>query len=205
LNYDQIKKQVRNSATQNGASFLYVIFGSSTINIADSVHLSPMIDSSIKHMAKSGCGIVNGGYLGTMSYTARLVRENGGVAIGIMCGNLNDNTEPQHFDELVAAKDHWERLRALVEIADAFVVLPGGIGTAAELSTTIWCADRSFSSRRPTLFIGDNWQDWLSATTTYSHALRGSEINDYITIAKTTEDVDIFFNSLITTTSAKAS
>jgi len=51
-----------------------------------------------------------------------------------------------------------ERLYALIEHCDAALVLPGGIGTLAELAV-MWSQLQTRSiSPRPLIFIGEGWQ-----------------------------------------------
>ena len=77
-----------------------------------------------------------GGTKGIMGAVARGVLENGGKVLGIipqfLLGKEAAERRPtQH--ELVVTKDMHERKHALFENADAFVALPGGIGTVEEI------------------------------------------------------------------------
>lgn len=86
-------------------------------------------------MAKAGIGLVyGGGSLGLMGETARSVLDAGGRVTGIIPQFLS-NLEKQleEVSELIVTVDMHERKRLMFERSDAFVALPGGIGTLEEL------------------------------------------------------------------------
>jgi uncharacterized protein (TIGR00730 family) len=86
-------------------------------------------------MAKSGIGLVyGGGGDGMMGAVARAVLDNGGAVTGIIPEFL---TRREHAligaQEMIVTEDMHERKRKMFEMADAFVAMPGGIGTLEEL------------------------------------------------------------------------
>jgi|LNFM01.1.fsa_nt_gb uncharacterized protein (TIGR00730 family) len=86
-------------------------------------------------LATAGYGLVyGGGSLGLMGETARAVIAAGGYVTGIIPAFLS---EKEHMlraaDELIVTEDMHERKRLMFERSDAFVALPGGIGTLEEL------------------------------------------------------------------------
>ncbi len=85
--------------------------------------------------ARAGVRLVyGGGSTGLMGIVARATLENGGEATGIIPQFLVDRERAmQGLTELVVTKDMHERKWAMFERADAFVALPGGIGTLEEL------------------------------------------------------------------------
>lgn len=86
-------------------------------------------------MGAAGIGLVyGGGSLGLMGTVARSVADAGGHVTGIIPGFLHKRE--QMYDgahELIVTGDMHERKRLMFEKADAFVALPGGIGTLEEL------------------------------------------------------------------------
>ncbi len=86
-------------------------------------------------MAKSEIGLVyGGGSLGLMGEVARAVLTHGGYVTGIIPEFLSEKERMlRDVDELVVTKDMHERKRLMFERSDAFVALPGGIGTLEEL------------------------------------------------------------------------
>jgi uncharacterized protein (TIGR00730 family) len=86
-------------------------------------------------MAQSGTGLVyGGGDMGMMGAVAAAVRDNGGEVTGIIPEFLlNKERAGQRSAGLVITRDMHERKRKMFDMADAFVALPGGIGTLEEI------------------------------------------------------------------------
>jgi uncharacterized protein (TIGR00730 family) len=88
-----------------------------------------------KAMAKAGIGLVyGGGSLGLMGEIAGSVLKHGGYVTGIIPSFLSDKERMlRDVDELIVVEDMHQRKRLMFEKSDAFVALPGGIGTLEEL------------------------------------------------------------------------
>jgi uncharacterized protein (TIGR00730 family) len=86
-------------------------------------------------MAKAGIRLVyGGGSVGLMGIVARSVLDAGGEATGIIPQFLKDRELMlTAVDELIVTADMHERKRIMFERSDAFVALPGGIGTLEEV------------------------------------------------------------------------
>ena len=85
-------------------------------------------------MAENGIGLVyGGGSLGLMGATARSVLRHGGHVTGIIPEFLVERERMlRDVQTLTVTKDMHERKQLMFETADAFVALPGGIGTLEE-------------------------------------------------------------------------
>ncbi len=85
-------------------------------------------------MAESGVRLVyGGGSIGLMGVIARSVIRHGGTATGIIPRFLDDREIAlTSVTELIRTADMHDRKRLLFEHADAFVALPGGLGTLDE-------------------------------------------------------------------------
>ena len=86
-------------------------------------------------LAAAGIGLVyGGGRVGLMGLLADAALAGGGEVIGIIPSRLRD-AELAHpgATELVVVESMHERKRLMAEKADAFAILPGGIGTLDEL------------------------------------------------------------------------
>jgi uncharacterized protein (TIGR00730 family) len=86
-------------------------------------------------MAENGVGLVyGGGGLGLMGEIARAVLAHGGRVTGIIPEFLSVKEQMlRGATEMNVVKDMHHRKRLMFEKADAFVALPGGIGTLEEL------------------------------------------------------------------------
>ena len=88
-----------------------------------------------KSLADAGIGLVyGGGSLGLMGEVARSTLQHGGHVTGIIPKFLSAREQMlTDVDELIVTEDMHERKMAMFTKADAFVALPGGIGTLEEL------------------------------------------------------------------------
>jgi uncharacterized protein (TIGR00730 family) len=86
-------------------------------------------------MAEAGVRLVyGGGAVGLMGVLAHAVMEGGGQVTGIIPQFLKDREVMlTEVDDLIVTADMHERKSAMFERADAFVALPGGIGTLEEV------------------------------------------------------------------------
>lgn len=86
-------------------------------------------------LARENVGLVyGGGSIGLMGILARTVLESGGDVTGIIPAFLRDREVMlREVDDLIVTADMHERKRIMFERSDAFVALPGGIGTLEEV------------------------------------------------------------------------
>ena len=86
-------------------------------------------------LAENGIGLVyGGGDLGLMGAVAHAVLNAGGHVTGIIPHFLQKRENMlESVQELIVVGDMHERKRLMFERSDAFVALPGGIGTLEEL------------------------------------------------------------------------
>jgi hypothetical protein len=86
-------------------------------------------------LAESGVGLVyGGGGLGLMGETAKAVLAHGGRVTGIIPGFLSEREQMlRDVTELLVVDDMHQRKKLMFDKSDAFVALPGGIGTLEEL------------------------------------------------------------------------
>ena len=86
-------------------------------------------------LAKNKIGLVyGGGNVGMMGEVARAVLAQGGDVTGIIPDFLVQREHAnRNVDNLIVTRDMHERKRKMFELADAFVAMPGGIGTLEEL------------------------------------------------------------------------
>src|SRR5438445_11111370 len=88
-----------------------------------------------KIMAENGIRLVyGGGSIGLMGALATSVLDHGGTVTGIIPDFLTSRENAlTRVQELVVTPDMHERKRLMFERSDAFVALPGGVGTLEEL------------------------------------------------------------------------
>jgi hypothetical protein len=88
-----------------------------------------------KIFAENGVRLVyGGGSIGLMGAIATSVLDHGGTVTGIIPDFLTARENAlQRVQEMIVTPDMHERKRLMFERSDAFVALPGGIGTLEEL------------------------------------------------------------------------
>src|SRR6516164_2142194 len=88
-----------------------------------------------KAIAENGIRLVyGGGSVGMMGAVATAVLDHGGLVTGIIPDFLRKRElELTRVQEMVVTTDMHERKRLMFERSDAFVALPGGVGTLEEL------------------------------------------------------------------------
>jgi uncharacterized protein (TIGR00730 family) len=88
-----------------------------------------------KSLADNGIRLVyGGGSLGLMGAVAKSVLDHGGMVTGIIPDFLTVRENAlDRVQEMIVTPDMHERKRLMFERSDAFVALPGGIGTLEEL------------------------------------------------------------------------
>jgi uncharacterized protein (TIGR00725 family) len=120
-----------------------------------------------KLVAESGYIMVNGGGTGVMR-AATLGAKAGGGKVEIVIVNPNkkinnyeglDEKNGEVSDKIIKTKDYPSRLNKLIELADAFVIFKGGVGTLSEVGLTWEMAKFEYGKHEPLLFFGNEWKE----------------------------------------------
>ncbi|MFQ5519295.1 MAG: LOG family protein [Mariprofundus sp.] len=160
-------------------------FGSSRIDkndprYADVVSLSTAI-------AEAGWDGLTGGHQGMMAAFSEGIRAGGGHIRGITLQRFPtppDNT----LHEEIRAHSFFDRMGGLIEEAQAWLVLPGGLGTLAELAMTWDLIAIHVLEPRPLLLYGDMWEPVID-TLSEQLVVSADHAFDSIQICKTHADV----------------
>lgn len=110
-----------------------------TVYCSSSRGVAPVYLSAAKALgdsiARAGWNLVYGGNdLGSMGALAEAAREAGGKVIGVTPQSLvDDGSADAKCDELLVTVGMRERKALLESRGDAFIALPGGLGTLEEL------------------------------------------------------------------------
>jgi uncharacterized protein (TIGR00725 family) len=112
-------------------------------------------------LAESGFTLCNGGYDGTMAAAARAATEAGGETVGVTmaaAGPIGPNPWIHHKIRCASLP---ERICRLLQEGDAYVILPGGTGTLAEIGLMLDLANKHLMRLKPIVFVGAFWQPLL--------------------------------------------
>lgn len=120
-----------------------------------------------KALAEAGFAVMTGGYAGIMEAVSRGAAEAGGHVIGVTTARIEEfrghKIKPNQWvvDE-IRHPTLRERLMHLVLEADAYVCMPGGLGTLHEL-ITVWELMRVGDiPSRPLICYGNYWREMLA-------------------------------------------
>ncbi len=112
-------------------------------------------------LAKNGIRMIfGGGDVGLMGTVATAALVNGGEVIGVSTNDVLARQEPAHPEIRVKVVDGVnERKQLMYNMSDAFIILPGGIGTLNELSD-IMTMQQIGETQKPLFFLntGNFWQ-----------------------------------------------
>jgi len=112
-------------------------------------------------LAQRGMTVVTGGYNGVMEAVSRGAKETGGHVIGVTVEVIARNFERvpnAYLDQEVKTLALLERIDKMVELGAAYVVLPGGAGTLAELGIVWNLALLGALQGKPLVVVGRGWQ-----------------------------------------------
>ncbi|MBI1350427.1 MAG: TIGR00730 family Rossman fold protein [Actinomycetales bacterium] len=111
-------------------------------------------------IARRGWGLVSGaGSISMMGALGRAARAAGGHTVGVIPDALVALEVADHeSDEFIITRDMRQRKGVMDERSDAFLALPGGIGTLEEL-IEVWTA-RSLNMHHKPVVVLDPWGDY---------------------------------------------
>jgi len=103
--------------------------------------------------------IYGGGHVGMMGAVADAAIAEGGEVTGLIPSRLLER-EVGHraITELIVTKDMFERKQQMIDRADAFVILPGGLGTLDELLEVVTLRQLGYHAKPIVLVnLGGYW------------------------------------------------
>ncbi len=118
------------------------------------------VETLSEKLGQAGYDGLVGGHQGMMAAFSQGVRKGGGHVTGVTLQVFP--TPPQHsLSEEKRASDFFERMQMLIEEADAYLVLPGGLGTLAEFAMTWDLLAIRILEPRPLVVYGQCWQPMM--------------------------------------------
>ncbi len=163
---------------------IITIFGSSAAQPGSKAYEDARLLGRL--LAEAGFAVCNGGYSGTMEASARGVREAGGTTIGITNAVFDPRPANSYIDDERKAPDFFERLRRLLTLGEAYICLPGSVGTLTEFSLAWTLLQTHAVPPRPLICVGEPWRTLLDAYRA-TLPLRPKDL-DLVTLVDTVED-----------------
>ena len=132
--------------------------------LVDSRHRRVAADLG-RRIAGRGWGLVyGGGNVGLMGEVARAALDAGGEVIGVIPHRLADREIAlERVTRLIRTETMRERKARMDELSDAFIVLPGGIGTLEELVEMITLKQLGYHDRAVVVLDDEGYWDPLLA------------------------------------------
>ena len=138
-------------------------------------------------LATAGYAVISGGYGGSMGAASRGAAECGGPVIGVTCAAFDPAPCNEWLTEEVKAPTLMTRLAVMIDRADAFVALRGGIGTLSEI-TLVWSLLQTREIKgKPLILLGADWRAVVEALQLYTDL--GNSIAHLATIVDTPAQV----------------
>jgi uncharacterized protein (TIGR00730 family) len=137
-------------------------------------------------LARAGYAVLTGGYAGSMGAASRGAAEAGGQVIGVTCAIFDPAPPNPWLSEEIKAPSLLARLGIMLDRADGFVAVRGGIGTLSEI-TLAWSLLQTRSlNRKPLVLLGADWQGVMDAF--MAHTDLGRSIASLARVAATPAD-----------------
>jgi len=138
-------------------------FGASRVAPIDPLYTDVRLLSA--KIGAAGWSGITGGHQGMMAAFAEGIADGGGKVRGITLERFP--TPPGNaLTEEIRAADFFARMQMLIEQADAYIVLPGGLGTLAELAMSWDLLAIRVLEPRPLILYGAMWGEVLDSLRT---------------------------------------
>ena len=128
-------------------------------------------------LARAGFAVCSGGYYGAMEAVSRGAREAGGHTIG-MTTPFYQLSANSYLSEEIPVPRWQDRLFALVEKGDGYVVLKGGTGTLLELAALWESLNKRAIGARPCVAM-DFWEPVLHCVRAVEKERRGRTWHEF--------------------------
>jgi uncharacterized protein (TIGR00730 family) len=150
------------------------VFGASSVNTGGSAYVNAEALGSL--LAEASFAVATGGYIGTMEAVSKGAAESGGHVIGVTCDHIErwHSVQPNAWVmEELRFETQRERLYHLIELGQALIAMPGGVGTLAEIVLAWSLMQTGEIPERPLVVVGQGWR------MTFEAFLRESEPHLY--------------------------
>jgi len=135
-------------------------FGSSRIAADDPRYSDVLMLARL--LAQAGWQGQVGGHQGMMEAFSQGVVAGGGTVRGVTLRCFPTPSDNSLSEEL-CCDDFFHRMKILIEECDAWLVLPGGLGTLSEFAMCWDLKAINIIAARPLIFYGDGWRPLIAA------------------------------------------
>ncbi len=119
-------------------------------------------------LAEAGYAVITGGGPGAMEAANRGCQEGGGLSVGCNIELPHEQFVNRYVDMAIEFRYFFARKTMFVKYADAFVILPGGLGTLDELFEALTLIQTGKIRHFPVVLVGTSYWgglvDWMRST-----------------------------------------
>lgn len=141
------------------------VFGSARLKVDDPEYRD--VREMASRLTGIGCDIVTGGGPGLMEAANEGAARSRGAgktrSFGLTIAIPYEKANP-YLDSVTPHRTFFSRLHHFVRMSQAFVLFPGGIGSALELMMVWQLLQVGFMTERPVILMGEMWRglvDWM--------------------------------------------
>ena len=177
------------------------IFGSARTDKSNQYYKDTVILS--RKLTKKGYGIITGGGPGIMEAANKGAREGKGDSVGLNIELPFEQTPNQYIDNDKSIDFNYFFVRKVmfVKYAQAFVIMPGGVGTLDELFETITLIQTEKIQKIPIILYGSEYWigllDWMkNIVLEKENCINKSDFDNFILvddIDEVVEKIDDFY------------
>ena len=172
------------------------IFGSSRIRRGDPIYEE--VKKLSAELARMGVDIVTGGGPGLMEAANAGAVEGQGEShsrsFGLAIHMPNEEGANPFVNKVFRHKTFFSRLHHFVRLSSAFIVMPGGIGTALELFMVWQLLQVKHVTEHPLILVGTMWTgliDWIQGTMVERGLVGVNDLNAVSIVSSSDEAIPI--------------
>jgi uncharacterized protein (TIGR00730 family) len=155
------------------------VFGSARIK--EGSHTYELARAIGKRLALAGFAVITGGGPGVMEAANRGCQEGGGISVGCNVELPHEQSLNAYVDLGVDFRYFFARKTMFVKYADAFVILPGGLGTLDELFEALTLIQTGKIRHFPVVLMGTQFWggliDWMRNTQVAAGTIAADDLN----------------------------
>jgi uncharacterized protein (TIGR00730 family) len=172
------------------------IFGSSRIRRGDPIYEE--VKKLSFELARMGVDIVTGGGPGLMEAANSGAREgqveSHARSFGLAIHLPSEEAANPFVDKVFRHRTFFSRLHHFVRLSSAFIVMPGGIGTALELFMVWQLVQVKHVTEHPLILVGTMWTgliDWIQQTMVARGLVSPSDMDNISVVSSSEEAIPI--------------
>ncbi|MES2766139.1 MAG: LOG family protein, partial [Bacteroidota bacterium] len=113
-------------------------------------------------------GVITGGYGGVMEAALKGAAACEGKCIGVTTAFYKNFEKNQYVQREIRTNSYNDYLMQILDLSNAYILLPGSIGTLFEFSA-IWALSQSGAiKRKPAVCVGEQWREIAETMAFYS-------------------------------------